>query len=265
MSNKLSKISIILFTVASSPLSYPEKLKKLRDIGYQSVQGGIAEGMTLKEQKDLLDSLGMEFSCLGGGFEDIEKNPEKYIEACEYFDCDEIMVGTMPTAHRADYDGYMKAIERMNVMGQALSKGGVYLAYHNHAQEFRRFSNGKTGMDVLFEGLDPAGVHFLPDTHWIQAGGGDIIEWLNKLKGRIQYLHMKDYRIAPTNYNTGIGEVDKQFAEVGQGNLEWPLIIETALSVGIKAFIVEQDRSYGIDPFDCAATSFEALKGFGLS
>ena len=57
---KKHNLSITLFTVASSPLPYAEKLKKVREIGYQSIQGGFQAGMTNAEHKALLDSLGFD-------------------------------------------------------------------------------------------------------------------------------------------------------------------------------------------------------------
>ncbi len=258
------QISIILFTVRSSPLSYPEKLKKLRDIGYRSIQGGFAADLTPADHKALLDSLGMEMSCFSGSLEDIQRSPGRYAEAMRLMNCDEVMIGTMPTDCREDMDGYYRAAELINATGRELAKEGMYIAYHNHAQEFRRFKNGKTGMDILYENFDPAAVHFLPDTHWLQAGGADILQWLRKCEGRMQYLHVKDYRIAPANYETGIGDTQKQFAEIGAGNLAWREIIDTALACGVKSFIVEQDSTYGRDPFKSAAQSFQALRELGL-
>ena len=70
--DKKHNLSLTLFTVASSPLPYAEKLKKVREIGYQSIQGGLQPGMTNAEHKALLDSLDIEMSCFGGRFEDIE-------------------------------------------------------------------------------------------------------------------------------------------------------------------------------------------------
>ena len=264
MSTNLSKLALTLFSVRSSPLSYVEKLKKVSEIGYQSIQGGLQEGMTLQEHKDLLDSLSMEICAFGGGFDALKADPSKYVEGCHFFDCDEIMIGTMPVEYRVDYDGYMKAIEEMNAVGRNLSKDGVYLAYHNHAQEFRRFANGKTGMDLLYENLDPSAVHFLLDTHWVQAGGADVIEWIKKCSDRMQYLHVKDYRIKSINYDTIVETHDKQFSQIGDGNLPWELIIETGLACGIKAFIVEQDDTYGQDPFECVAQSYKKLRECGL-
>jgi len=264
MPDKHFNLSIILYGLRFSPLSYEEKLVKLREIGYRSIQGGIQPGMTNDEHKKLIDRLGMEFCCLAAGLTDVESDPAKYVECCRAFDCDEIMIGTMPAECREDYDGYMRGIDRINAAGHILKKEGVMLGYHNHAQEFRRFQNGKTGMDLLFENFDSNAVNFLLDTHWVQAGGGDILWWLIRCKGRIHYLHVKDYRIAPANYLTGIGDTEKQFAQVGEGNLPWQRIVDTALSVGVRAFIVEQDFTYGEDPFDCAATSYLTLKACGL-
>ena len=264
MPQKHSNLSIILYGLRFSPLSYEEKLKKLREIGYRSIQGGLSRDMTLAEHKKLIDGLGMEFCCIAGGFDDVEKNPAAYIECCRAFDCDEVMIGTMPTECREDYDGYMRAAERINAAGRALAKEGVYLGYHNHAQEFRRFPNGVVGMDLLFDNFDSAAVHFMLDTHWVQAGGGDVLWWIKRCEGRLNYLHVKDYRIAPANFNTGIGETDKQFAQIGDGAMPWQEIVDTALGVGVRAFIVEQDFTYDDDPFDCAEMSYKTLKACGL-
>jgi len=264
MVNKHSNLSIILYGLRFSSLPYEEKLRKLRQIGYRSIQGVIAPGLDDQAHKALIDELGMEFCCMAAGLDDLESDPGKYVNCCRVFDCDQIMIGTMPTEYRADYDGYMRGIDRLNGAGRMLAKEGLTLGYHNHAQEFRRFDNGKTGMELLFEGFDPQAVHFLLDTHWVQSGGGDILWWIERCKGRMSYLHVKDYRIAPANYHTGIGETEKQFAQVGDGNLPWQAIVDTALSAGVKAFIVEQDFLYGQDPFDCAEASYMTLKACGL-
>ena len=72
--DKKHNLSITLFTVAASPLPYEEKLKKIREIGYQSIQGGFQAGMSNAEHKALLDDLGIEMSCFGGGFDaDIQR------------------------------------------------------------------------------------------------------------------------------------------------------------------------------------------------
>ena len=262
---KQHNLALTLFTVASSPLPYPEKLKKAREIGYQSIQGGLPpDDMSLKEQKALLDGLGMEICAFGGRPPALFDDSAKIIEACHLYDCDEVMVGTIPVEYRGSYDGYMKGIEMLNKGAQVYKKEGIYISYHNHAQEFRKFNNGKRGIDLMFENFDYSCMRFLLDTHWVHSGGGDILEWLEKCKGKIKNLHVKDYRLAPANYDTSIGAVDKQFSQIGDGQLPWELIVPKALEVGIQAFIVEQDNCYDEEPFDCAAQSYRKLKSLGL-
>jgi sugar phosphate isomerase/epimerase len=262
---KKHSISIILYTVASSPLPYGEKLKKLRGIGYQSVQTGIQDGLDDREHRKMLDALDMEVSCLGSDLAAVQADPGRLINAAHALECDEVMIGTLPEENRADYDGYMRGADMINAAARLLIKEGLYLSYHNHAQEFRRFGNGRRGIDILFENFDPSAVRFILDTHWVQAGGADILEWMEKCRGRIKNLHVKDYRIAPANYETGIGDTDRQFAPVGDGNLPWRLIIDKGRDIGIRGYIVEQDRSYDEDPFDCAARSFKTLRDLGLN
>jgi sugar phosphate isomerase/epimerase len=263
---KQHNLSITLLILAASPLPFKEKLRKLREIGYQSIQSNIPpDDMTLSEYKAYMDELGMEASCFIGRPHLVLANPGKWAEACHAFECDEIMIGALPEEYRVSYESYQRGVEAVNKVARELKKEGVFISYHNHAQEFRKFSNGKRGIDVIFENLDPGCTHFLPDTHWLQAGGADILEWMEKCRGRMQYLHVKDYRIAPANYLTPIGYTDKQFSQIGDGQLPWEAIIQKGRELGVKAFIVEQDNCYGEDPFDCAAQSYAKLKSLGLS
>ncbi len=52
-------------------------------------------------------------------------------------------------------------------------------------------------------------------------------------------VHFKDYKIV--GGADPIEQVCKDFAEVGEGNLNWPAIIEACREVGVEAVIVEQD------------------------
>ena len=248
-----------------TPEQWKDSMRKVREIGYRSVQIGRVAGLTPQETKDHLDSLGMELSTYCGDLFSIRDDIDGFIKECKLFDVDEIMIGTMPAEFRVDREGYEKAIALMNEVGKQLSQAGIYLAYHNHAQEFRRWGlNGVRGIDLLFDKLNPDYVHFMLDTHWVQSGGGDVIEYIKKCKGRMQYIHVKDYRIAPINYHTWFGATPKEFAEIGEGNLPWPEIIETCKAQGINIFIVEQDNTYLRNSFDAVEISFNTLVKYGL-
>jgi sugar phosphate isomerase/epimerase len=163
-----------------------------------------------------------------------------------------------------NYDELKLFIGHLNRAGkQLMEEGGIHLSYHNHAVDFSKI-NGETILQQIVDGTDERFVFFEPDTHWLQAGGVDVLAWLEKCKGRMQYLHVKDYRVGSINYDTVVETHDKRFSQIGGGNLPWQEIVDTALACGVKAFIVEQDDTYGQDPYECVAQSYATLKACGL-
>ena len=154
-----------------------------------------------------------------------------------------------------------------------MAEHGIDLYYHNHHFEFARHG-GKYLMDIIKENTSRLG--FELDIHWIHRGGVDPIKFINQYAGRIRLLHLKDYRIAPmkepdVDFNTKEGMMAAyaamneivQFAEVGEGTLDIPACIEAGLAGGSEYFLVEQDLSYGRDPFDCLKTSYDNLVKMG--
>jgi len=53
-------------------------------------------------------------------------------------------------------------------------------------------------------------------------------------------------------------------AEVGEGNLNWPAILEACKGAGVEHLLVEQDICYR-DPFDSLEISLKHLKEMGVS
>ena len=143
-------------------------------------------------------------------------------------------------------------IEQANTVANNVYKYGFKFTYHNHNDEFTRLENGKTAMEMLAEGLDPEKTSFVLDTYWVQYGGGDVRCWIEKLAGRIDILHLKDM---------GTAEEKPFITEIGNGNLWWEGIIETAVRTGVKYFVVEQDTCPG-DPFDSIKQSADYLKKY---
>ena len=99
------------------------------------------------------------------------------------------------------------------------------------------------------------------DTHWLQSGGKNPVEYILKAKGRLPLVHFKDYKIV--GGADPIEQVCKAFGEVGEGNLNWPAIIEACRETEARAVIVEQDVCPR-DPFDCLKTSYDNMVRFGL-
>ncbi len=90
---------------------------------------------------------------------------------------------------------WQEFIKTANEVGAKIAAQGGRFTYHNHSQEFRKWDNGKTTMDMLVEGLNPETTSFVLDMYWVQHGGGDVRYWIEKLVGRIDILHLKDMKM----------------------------------------------------------------------
>ena len=153
-------------------------------------------------------------------------------------------------------DDIKRFIEKANIVAEKAAKNGMKFTYHNHSHEFIKWENGKTTLEMLIEGLDAEKTSFVLDTYWVQHGGGDPREWIEKLAGRIDILHLKDMKRIPGNNNV------QEITEIGNGNMNWNGIIESAEKTGVKYFVVEQDRSWTPNCFAAAKKSAEYLRRF---
>jgi sugar phosphate isomerase/epimerase len=90
------------------------------------------------------------------------------------------------------------------------------------------------------------------DTHWVQAGGGDSVLWIKSLKGRMPYLHLKDFAVDVAR--------NRLFEEIGYGNMDWISIVKAAKAAGCKWYIVEQDDNFEKgDSLKSAKMSFDYI------
>ena len=94
---------------------------------------------------------------------------------------------------------------------------------------------------------------FTLDTYWVQAGGGNPAEWIEKLSGRVPCIHLKDYLF------------DAKMAPIGVGNINFDRVFAAAAAAGTEYMLVEQDDCYDVDPFECLKISYDYLKAQGFN
>ena len=198
---------------------------------------------------------------------DLEKDLDRIIEVNKRLGVKYIRDSLIPKTCIHNEDGYYKTAEDLNYYGKILAENGLKLYYHNHHFEFEKFG-GKTGFELLVENTDPNLVGFEIDVHWIQRAGQDPVAWIQRLSGREDMVHLKDYRIrfpegepTPDIFHK---EQCIQFAEIGEGNLDMKAIIEASLEGGALYLPIEQDQTYGLDPFACVKTSVRNIKKMGF-
>jgi sugar phosphate isomerase/epimerase len=160
----------------------------------------------------------------------------------------------MPNEYRSE-EGVVRFARQATDVGRKLSQAGMDFSYHNHNFEFTR-TGKKTWLELIYENSDPRYVKAEIDTYWVQAGGGDPAWWIARYPRRQPILHLKDMVYGPD------GKV--RFAEIGEGNLNWPAILQAARHAGVQWYCIEQDECYERDPFDSLKLSLDNLRAMGL-
>lgn len=236
-----------------------DTLNKLAGIGYCGVQMAVPQSMGQQRLKEVFDEFGMVRASASSSLAAFLDNPGAPISEAHLFGTPLIAITTLPVDQRESPEGFKRFAADLNRAAEIARRDGCVLGYHNHALEFRSFG-GVTGMDILLAETDDI-VEFVLDTHWLAAGGVNPPDWIRRVRGRMSLVHFKDYAIGPGAEN--IGQVVKEFAEVGMGNLNWYEIVRACRETGVRSFAVEQDHCK-VDPFTSLAISYKNLKALGL-
>jgi sugar phosphate isomerase/epimerase len=241
------------FTTTAEGLA--ASVTKIRDIGYTAVQISAIGPIPDVEVKAIIDDLGLTIcNTHVQPSEALWNDLDAVITQHKLWDCRHVAIGSMPEAYRAGEDGFRRFAAEATAIGEKLYRAGLTFSYHNHSFEFARFGT-RTGLDILYEESDPCYLQAEIDTYWVQHGGGDPAAWCRRMVDRMPVVHLKDMVIVD-------GEPD--MAEVGEGNLNWPAILEACREAHVEWYAVEQDRCRH-DPFESLKISYENLRAMGLA
>jgi sugar phosphate isomerase/epimerase len=228
-------------------------LKRLKEMGFDMVQVSGIGPCSAEELAAMLKENGIEACGTHSSWDRICDTAEldKLINEHKLLGCPQIGIGAKPNIYPDTYEGYSSFIKKLNEICAQVQDAGLAFGYHNHDFEFAKF-NGVCAIDRMIDECPK--LEFTLDVFWVQAGGANPCDYIDKLKDRIRILHLKDYRI------TGR---ERQFAEIGQGNLDWKPIFSRCIQHGIPYAVIEQDDHYLDCPFESLALSKKFLEENG--
>ena len=287
--SKKGLIGVQMSTIA--PAKMPsfdayDVMAKLTDIGFHCAE--VSQVPMTKENvagfRRAIDELNFNFSSLSaavaplypgmpGEYLSNEDDFKKMVDDAKTLDVDMFRIGMMPMNCIGNIEKCIDFAKQAEEYCAKLKEVGIDLYYHNHHIEFMKLENGKYLLDVLRENAPSLG--FELDTHWIHRGGENPVEFIKKYAGSVRLLHLKDYKIANVEMPDMSGPDGMQkfvsaffdkpvrFAELGAGSLPLKECIEAGLAGGAEYFLIEQDDSYGRDPFDCLRDSRAHLVELG--
>lgn len=217
--------------------SFLDAAMKLKAMGYDYIQFSGAP-LDADRVKRVSEASGLPVVLTHVPMDRILNDTDALMEEHAKFGCKYIGLGMMPYDVIMDKEKCYATVSALNEAGKRMAEKGFKLFYHHHHFEFYRH-DGETVFDYILKNAPY--INFTLDTYWLQFGGVNVCETIDRLKGRIGCVHLKDYMIALKE-----GEkpgFEPRFAPVGDGTIDMAAAIAHARAAGTEYFLVEQDNA----------------------
>jgi sugar phosphate isomerase/epimerase len=256
-----TRIAVQLYTLREflkTPADIAATLKRVRQIGYEAVQVSGLGPIEPAELSRILRGEGLRCVVTHMGLNRFETDFDRVVEEHRLWGCSYTAIGGF-WKDNAVAEDWERFAESFGQLGEKFAAAGMRLGYHNHSHEFiKPAGSSLTAMDILLKRLPPS-VWFEIDTYWVQHGGADPADWIERCKSRIPVVHVKDMSVSRSE-----GKVSQVMSEVGEGNLNWGRILPACRSAGVEWYAVEQDVCQR-DPFESIAISLSNLRRMGVN
>lgn len=228
-------------------------LKQLASYGYKQIESfegkdGIYWGMTAKEFKKYMDSLGMK---LVSSHCDISKDFEQKANDAAAIGVKYLICPWK--GPQKSLDDFKKFADEFNACGEICRKAGIRFAYHNHDYSFKELE-GQLPQDLMMENTDAATVDYEMDMYWVVTAGHDPIEWMKKYPNRFRACHVKD-----RTRNVAAEEKDASCV-LGKGGIDYAKVLKASQKYGMQYFIVEQEKFVGTTPMQAVKADAAYMK-----
>jgi sugar phosphate isomerase/epimerase len=263
-------LGIQLWTVkAEAEKDLEGTLRKLYALGFREIEFAGYYGKPAADIGKLLKTIGLTPVSTHAGADDIAAKGDQIIADAKTLGLKYIICSSpMSDAAKAklEWAKKMDALDAgdwklnaalFNKFGKQVKDAGMAFGYHNHHVEFKMF-DGKTGFDTLFAATDASIVKIELDVGWAVAAGQDPVAILNKYKGRVVALHVKDIGALAKDPH------DATTVAVGEGTIDWKKVIGTAHANGVEHFFYEQEAPFTRPILESAKISADYLSKLTL-
>ena len=252
--------AVQLFTLRDyiqTPEDFANTVRRVREMGCDTVQfSRVGPSIPADFIADVVRDYDLHVCVTHSPMQRIFHDLPQLIRDHQSWGCSSVGLGNLENCYLADgYEGYCRFLSDIAPVVEELKKNGMTFAYHSHAFEFVRY-HGKLMYDMMIEQTDPEAFHFIQDSYWMKFGGLNHETWLEKVVGRMEVLHVKDFT---TGMITNRGRVEGRTGTIGEGNIDYPDLLRKAQQTGVKVLAIEQDFC-DRDPFACVKDAFDRLK-----
>jgi sugar phosphate isomerase/epimerase len=218
---------------------FPGTLKKMADMGYQSIEMCSPPGYqfsgfgpltkySAKEMKQVITDAGLACKSCHYVFDELKKNLDERIAFALELGQTQMILSTFGLPSKATLDDWFKAADELNEAGRKAKQGGIQLGFHNHNFEFAKI-DGKLIYDELMNSFNPEYIKMQFQVAVISLGY-KAADYFRKYPGRFISAHLADYA----------SDLKKQ-VPIGHGIVDWKEFFASLKTGGVQNIFVEMD------------------------
>ncbi len=251
-------LGIQLYTLrdyCANPEDFAQTIDFVKSLGSNSVQvSGVGkdEPIPADFQKNVFEKTSVECCLTHTPLNRIIEETEAVIAEHKLIGCRCIGLGWIGEEYRNTTENVDKFLADLKPALDKIKANGMTFNYHNHDFEFKPLDNGSLLFDYMIENTDPEVFHFTPDVGWIDFAGYSPVKYLEKLKGRVDVCHFKDYKIV---------DGERKFVTLGEGEVDLKACYEACAKLDVPYIVYEQDCDWINDDAKLATKlSWEYMK-----
>lgn len=239
----MSRVGLMLYTVRDEcAADFEGTLAGVAALGYEGVELFDLHGHEAARVRGWLDELGLVPAGRHASLQAVETELSRLAAEATALATRRLVVSWIePPASTVEAQRMADRLARATAAAAAV---GLELGFHNHDGELRPLEDGRTFLDRLLE---------LPlflelDLGWVWWAGADPVELLERTRGRVPLVHVKDF------HRRG----ERSFRPVGDGSVGYERVAPAAAAAGVEWLLVEQDETAG-SALEAARRSRSAL------
>ena len=175
---------------------------------------------------------------------------DEIIEFAKIVNCKNVIISMLPfPCILGKEEKFYKFITLLDDAYDYYHNQGINLAYHHHNWEYVRLSNNKTKMEELLSKTKR--IKFVLDTYWTVKSSYNVVNQIHEFNDRLLGVHLRDLRLYRKNL-----KVLSSDCEIGKGIINFKDVINNAIKVGCKYFVIEQKTN---TPYESIKDSYTYL------
>ena len=215
-------IGIQLYSVRDSmEQDFEGTVKKVRELGYTSVEFAGFYGRTPEQINDLLAESNLKISGTHSGFDELVNNFDETVSFHKAIGNKNYIIPWCDLSSQEKIDAF---VEKVKPISEKLAAHGINLGYHNHAMEFKVNADGSVPFEQLLYRTD---IKFELDTYWAFVGMGDALAVMDRLGDRLAFIHLKDGDATGKGKPLGMGDAPIKAVFEKAAELGIPMVVES--------------------------------------